>query len=108
MIRDCISLPLSLAFQNLFHSASIKEETETVSIQITGYVSSIFSYSIGPLTPSITILDNDDWNVSVTATDAAAAEAPAATPNHGTYTITRSNETYTLLIVTTRVENECY
>ena len=87
---------------------AIKEETETVSIQITGYVSSQFSYSIGPPTPSITILDNDDWNVSVTATDAAAAEAPAANPNYGTYTITRSNETHTLLIVTTRVENECY
>ena len=54
-----------------------KEETETVSIQITGYVSSIFSYSIGPLTPSITILDNDDWNVSVTGTNSIAAEASA-------------------------------
>ena len=83
---------------------AIKEETETVSIQITGYVSSQFSYSIGPLTPSITILDNDDWNVSVTATDAVAAEAPAAASNYGTYTIARSNETDTTHFLNVRFE----
>ena len=80
-----------------------REESETVSIQLTGYYSAI-SYVLGTATPSITILDNDDWVVSVSATDTVAAEASASSPNYGTYTITRSNETDTTHFLNIRFE----
>lgn len=80
-----------------------REESETVSIQLTGYYSAL-SYVLGTAMPSITILDNDDWVVSVSATDAVAAEASAASPNYWTYTITRSNETDTTHFLNIRFE----
>ena len=80
-----------------------REASETVTLQLTGYYS-IYSYNVSTQTPSITVYDNDDWYVSVSATDAAAAEASASAPNYGTYTITRSNETDTTHYLNIRFE----
>ena len=71
-----------------------KEPSETATIQLISYYCNQESGSASG-NASITIEDNDDWIVSVSVTDGTAKEGPESSPNYGTYTITRSNETDT-------------
>ncbi|MDD3586502.1 MAG: Calx-beta domain-containing protein, partial [Thermoguttaceae bacterium] len=68
-----------------------KESTETAVLTIL----ESSAYTIDPANgaATISILDNDNWTVSVTATDSEAAELPSGSTNYGQYTITRLGET---------------
>ena len=51
------------------------------------------AYAASSGTATVTIDDNDDWIVSIAATDSEAAEAPSDALNPGVFTISRTNET---------------
>ncbi|MBP5620946.1 MAG: hypothetical protein J6X44_02910 [Thermoguttaceae bacterium] len=67
-----------------------KEPQETVYIQLTGFSCGQESGSTSIL-GEIAIEDNDNWEVSITASDATATEGLPV--DNGVYTIMRSNET---------------
>ncbi len=73
---------------------AFKEESETATIQLISY-SCGQEHGAASGSASITIGDNDDWKVSIAATDTIAREPTSSSHNYATYTITRSNETDT-------------
>jgi V8-like Glu-specific endopeptidase len=76
---------------------TLSESNETVIVTL----ASSTGYNLGTNTGTVTIVDNDRPTVSITTTDANAAEVNTGqTPNPGLFTITRTGSTSTALTIT--------
>ncbi len=78
---------------------TIAEQSETVTVTITGTNNTQATIDPGNDFATVTIADNDTATVSITANDASAGESS----NHGQFTITLSNPSQTDIVLNLQV-----
>ncbi|MDD3590499.1 MAG: Ig-like domain-containing protein, partial [Thermoguttaceae bacterium] len=70
---------------------ALRESTETAVLTL--LPNAAYDVDSTANSATVSIQDNDNWTVSIAATDATAAEAPTSSSNYGAFTATRSGET---------------